>query len=116
MCSECKNNFLMSVIEANSKEDALAQFRQEHIKFHLPVESKLIGEGELVGYWTYLQHLEKIESEFRRHFSCGEKSFDTLYIYTSNILKASGVYVIACVANRMGYACSSLSYMPGRRW
>lgn len=116
MCNQCKNVFLLEVIESPSLHNAVEQFRQEHKTYHLPVAEKLIEEGELIGYWTLTQHLEQIESQFRRELSYQEKPLNQLYIYTSELLKANGMFVVVCVADRMGYACTSLSYVPGRRF
>lgn len=115
MCTQCENVFLLEVIESPSLDNAVEQFRQAHKTYHLPDEVEFIEE-ELIGYWTFTEHLEKVESQFRRELSYQEKPLNQLYIYTSALLKAKGMFMVVCVANRMGYACTSLSYVPGRRF
>lgn len=116
MCKQCENNFLMEVIESTSKEDAIAQFRQDNLMFHLPAENEFMVEEDLIGFWTYSQHIEEIESRFHRELANREKPMNKLYIYSSKLLNAQNVVVVVCVANRRGYACTSLNYMPGRRF
>ena len=116
MCKQCENIFLMEIIESSTSYNAVEQFRQAHKTYHLPVAVELVEEEELIGYWTFSEHLGQIESQFMKELSYQEKPLHQLYIYTSALLKEKGLFVVVCVANRMRYACSSLSYMPGRRF
>lgn len=116
MCKQCENNFLLEMIETISTEDAISQFRQTYLTYHLPTVIELVEEGELVGFWTLKQHLEEVECRFHRELAKREKPLNKLYIYTSELLKAHNVVVVLCIANRKGYACTSLNYMPGRRF
>lgn len=116
MCNQCENNFLIEVIEATTKEEALSQFRKAHTTYHLPTEIEWVNEGELSGYRTYKEQLERIETELYRDLSFQRKPLDKIYVTSLENLGKDNEFLVACVANRMRYACTSLSYIPGRRF
>lgn len=115
MCNQCKNNFLMEVIEAASKDEAVSKFRKSYNRYRLPTNIEFVNEGELLGR-TYGEYLEQIDTELYMDLSDQRKPLNKLYIYSLEVFGKTSEFVVACVADKMRYACTSLSYIPGRRF
>lgn len=116
MCNQCQNNFLIEIVETQSEQNALEMFKEANKNYLLPSSSEVIDEGELVGYVTYLEHIEGIEEQLLYEISHKVRPLNKIYVYTSNLLKQYNKMVVVCVANRKGFACTSLNYIPGRRF
>lgn len=116
MCNQCRNNLLMETVETNLAAEALESFKQRNQIYLLPADTVVIDDGELIGFSTLSQHIEGIEEQFVREVRHREKPLDKIYIHTSELLKLHEKIVVLCIANKKGYACDNLNYIPGRRF
>ncbi len=115
MCNQCKNIFLWEIIETNSSNEAVTNFREINENYDLPEKIEIV-DIEMIGYSSHWDHIEYIKDDLFYKISHKERPLDKIYVCTSALLKSNNEFVVICVADRKRYACSNLNFIPGRRF